>query len=65
MVGSSPWTIEVLLDELRVLHSRVHALRRGSDALTDTHLHVALAKAELCVEALTGDLIDLAELEIN
>jgi hypothetical protein len=65
MVGSSPWTIEVLLDELRVLHSRVNALRRGSDALTDTHLHVALAKAELCVEALTGDLIDLAELEIN
>jgi len=46
MIGSSPWTIEVLLDELKVLHSRVHALRRGSDALT-------------------GDLIDLAELEIN
>jgi len=65
MPESSPWTIEVLLDELKVLHTRVNALRRGSEALTDKHLHVALAKAELCVEALTGDLIDLAEREIN
>ena len=65
MVGSSPWTIEVLLDELKVLHSRVNALRRGSEALSDTHLHIALAKAELCVEALTGDLIDLTQREVN
>jgi hypothetical protein len=65
MHESSPWTIDVLLEELKVLHTRVNALRRGSEALTDRNLHIALAKAELCVEAITGDLIDLAEREVN